>query len=230
MRIVTWNARHGGGNRAKAFAERLAEFSPDVAIISEYRNNASGEKIRRILSDSGLPNCSSVVTAAKTNTAWIAAADSFEPERLPGLGDESHRCVRARVRGINVFGFYFPQKHEKVPVFDAICSLDPSILNEPSLLIGDFNTGRHYTDESGKTFYAADYFDRLEEIGWIDAWRSRNADASEYSWFSSAGNGFRIDHAFATSALNSRIQSIRYDHTVREQGLSDHSAMILDVS
>ena len=115
-------------------------------------------------------------------------------------------------------------------MFDSICSLDPTVLKEQSLLLGDFNTGRHFLDERAKTFYCAEYFDRLENLGWVDAWRSRNEGTKEFSWFSNAGNGFRIDHAFVSSDLNKRIQSVTYDHSVREAGLSDHSALVVDVA
>jgi len=119
---------------------------------------------------------------------------------------------------------------EKARIFDAICALDPSVLDEQSLLIGDFNTGRHFLDEQKKTFHCAEYFDRLQDIGWIDSWRSRNEKTREFSWFRNAGNGFRLDHAFASSELNVRIESVGYNHIVRETGLSDHSAMIVDVA
>jgi len=38
-----------------------------------------------------------------------------------------------------------------------------------------------------------------------------------------------LDHAFATPALAARVQGCRYSHAVREAGISDHSAMIVDV-
>ena len=230
MRIITWNARHGGGTRASGFAEQLVSLSPDVAVITEYRNGPAGAKIKNVLELAGLPYFSSVSTPAKLNTVLLCSRTPFEERRLDSLGDEAHRCSWARVQGRNILGFYFPQNREKAKVFDAICALDPSVLEEQSLLIGDFNTGRHFLDEREKTFYCAEYFDRLQDLGWIDAWRSRNEEAREFSWFSNVGNGFRLDHAFASSGLNKRIESVVHNHNVREAGLSDHSAMIVDVA
>ena len=43
------------------------------------------------------------------------------------------------------------------------------------------------------------------------------------------GNGFRLDHAFATPSLRSRITSCRYSHAERDAGISDHSIMIVEV-
>ena len=230
MRIVTWNAQHGGGARASDFAEQLVSLSPDVAVITEYRNGPTGAKIKDVLERAGLSHFSSVSTPAKLNTVLLCSRDRFEERSLDSLGDEAHRCSWARIQGLNILGFYFPQNKEKARIFDAICALDPGVLDEQSLLIGDFNTGRHFLDERKKTFHCAEYFDRLKDIGWVDTWRTRNEEAREFSWFSNAGNGFRLDHAFASLEFNARIESVGYNHIVREAGLSDHSAMIVDVA
>jgi len=138
--------------------------------------------------------------------------------------------LSATVAGIDLAACYFPQGEAKRPVFDFLCEdLAPSRTNE-LLVIGDLNTGRHRIDEIGATFHCAECFDRLEHVGLIDAWRSRNLRRKEYSWITHAGNGFRIDHAFATGDLNRRITSIDYDHTPRVMGLSDHSALIMQFS
>jgi hypothetical protein len=43
--------------------------------------------------------------------------------------------------------------------------------------------------------------DRIAEIGFCDLWRRRNPEVREYSWFSTRGNGFRIDHAFLSPVV-----------------------------
>jgi endonuclease/exonuclease/phosphatase family metal-dependent hydrolase len=54
-------------------------------------------------------------------------------------------------------------------------------------------------------------------------------EGREFSWYSTRGNGFRIDHAFLSPALAARAGEIRYSHDERFTGLSDHSALILDL-
>src|SRR5258708_18096599 len=56
-----------------------------------------------------------------------------------------------------------------------------------------------------------------------DLWRRRYPAVREYSWFSTRGNGFRIDHAFLSDGLAARAGTIRYSHEERLAGLSDHS-------
>ena len=230
MRIVTWNVRHGGGTRAQAFAETLISLGPDVAIITEFRNGSTGEKIKKVLEQNGLVHFCHASTPARLNSVLLSSRIECSERELASLGDEGHRCAWAQIGELNVLGFYFPQNRAKEAVFDAICRIDARILSEQSLLIGDFNTGRHFLDENARTFYCAEYFDKLEDLGWTDTWRSRNPTTKEFSWFSAAGNGFRIDHAFASPGLDARILGVRYDHSVRESGLSDHSALIVDLA
>ena len=138
--------------------------------------------------------------------------------------------VLARVEGVNLFGAYFALNERKKPLFDFLLSLPPQFLAEPSLIIGDFNTGLPFEDEKGNTFACTDEFRRLLAAGWIDAWRSRNLEAREFTWYSTqAKNGFRIDHALASPSLNARITSIRYSHAEREARTSDHSALVVNL-
>lgn len=102
---------------------------------------------------------------------------------------------------MRLLGLYFPLRRRKVPLFEYLLRLPASYLQSPTLLIGDFNTGRHHLDEAGATFVASEYMDRLEAAGWVDAWRQFHPREREYSWFSPKGNGFRVDHVFSTPRL-----------------------------
>jgi exodeoxyribonuclease-3 len=113
--------------------------------------------------------------------------------------------------------------------WDAVLKAAREKESEPYLFIGDFNTGAPGLDEAGDTFYCSGHFLELSRLGWTDMWRFHNPGGREYTWYSNRGNGFRIDHAFATESLRSRISSCRYSHTEREERVSDHSMLIVDV-
>jgi exonuclease III len=107
-------------------------------------------------------------------------------------------------------------------------------LPEPFLFVGDWNTGAHRLDESGKTFVCDQHFARLSALGWTDLWRHHNPGVTEYTWYSKRKggvrlNGFRVDHAFATPSLMPRIASCRYSHKERDAGVPDHSMVIVEV-
>jgi exodeoxyribonuclease-3 len=99
----------------------------------------------------------------------------------------------------------------------------------PALAIGDFNTCRAYVDEPGAIDATAHFMDKVEAVGFCDLWRRRYPEGREFSWYSTRGNGFRIDHAFLSPALAVQAGAVRYSHDERLAGLSDHSPLILDL-
>ena len=73
------------------------------------------------------------------------------------------------------------------------------------LAIGDFKTGANTLDTEGAKFHCADQFVNLANTTLTDLWRTPNSElAKEYSWYSNAGNGFRIDDAVAGVSAASR--------------------------
>jgi len=116
-----------------------------------------------------------------------------------------------------------PKKH----IFDFLYEQSQLANNKNIVITGDLNTGKHFIDEKGKTFCCADYFDLFEQNGIIDAWRHVNGDKKEYSWYSYARNGFRLDHFLVGSNLKNKIIDCQYIHAYRLNQISDHSMMKL---
>ena len=97
------------------------------------------------------------------------------------------------------------------------------------MIIGDLNTGIPFEDSETKSFEHTFLFQQLLRDGWVDAWRSRNKDKREFTWVSTKQkNGFRYDHALASSSFNESINSISYNHKVRQTGISDHSYLVVE--
>lgn len=137
--------------------------------------------------------------------------------------------------GIHVLGCYFPQSKQKAPFFSRAAEFGAALNNAPFLVVGDLNTGRNDVDRSerGVKFALEDEFISLSRTtGLVDLWRQEHGErALEWTWLT-AKNGFRIDHAFGNQALLGRFSVVgcRYDHSPRNFGLSDHSAMVLDLA
>ena len=229
MRILTWNIRHGGRSRAERLLKSLEAHNPDVVVLTEFRNNDCGLQIRQRLESFGLRQQSGSYAAPSINAVLVAARERLAAQVFDDLGENAHRCVLARIRGINIFGLYFPYGLEKDFLFQFLIDLAPRYLQGRSLLIGDLNTGKHHLDEAGATFFCSEHFERLEAQGWVDAWRHRYPVGREYTWYSHAGNGFRIDHAFVSPSLLPKVGRIEYSHQEREAALSDHSALIVEI-
>lgn len=137
------------------------------------------------------------------------------------------------VGGVSLVNVHIPVKTGKRPFFDALIRMAKESSNRPLLAIGDFNTGSHAHDrEGGYRFACEDDFRALSShAGLIDLWRRQHHDRRDWSWHSGK-NGFRIDHAFANAALLERypLTVTKYDHSTRYDRLTDHSAMIVELS
>ena len=220
MKIITLNIQHGGGRRTAAILEFLAQSNADVIVLSEYQSD--DKNLGKQLMELGYKHQVAGSTLPKENSVLIAAKEPFD---VLGV---SQRIVSVRLNQLVLFGVYFPQREEKYPVFKTLKS-EVKAAGSSVVVIGDFNTGLHYIDEAGKTFICADSFESLQDIGLIDSWRRRHLSVKEFSWFSSQGNGFRIDHAFCTESLDQEVSTIEYIHAPREMKFSDHSALALEL-
>ena len=218
MKIATLNIQHGGGRRIAPIIEFLKQLNADLIVLTEY--HLDDKNLGKQLVELGYQHQVAGSTLPKENSVLIVSKEPFE------VLSASQRIVSVRLKELVLFGVYFPQGDEKYPVYKKL-KTEVKEAGSSVLVLGDFNTGLHYIDEAGKTFACADSFESLKDVGLIDSWRSRNLEVKEFSWFSSQGNGFRIDHAFCSESLDKEISSIEYIHTPREMKFSDHSALAL---
>lgn len=216
MLVITQNLRHWGGNRFTQLLNECIRRDPDILILTERRNNKQ-ELYARL----NIPYHQYAITDVPDiqNTVCILTK---KPSQL--VSTYENNVLTIVNNWIVIRWVYFPQKKEKKKVFDYISS---TIVNTSSLVIGDFNTGKHLIDEKWKTFYCHQEFSYLSDEKMTDARRTRHNDIKDYSRYSNAGNWFRIDHVLVTDDINQRITQIAYDHSTREEKLSDHSMMTL---
>jgi exonuclease III len=230
LRILTWNIRHGGGSRTGQIFDAIAHHCADIIVLTEFRASFGGLALAARLRAGGYEFQFTASSRPAQNSVFIAAGSAARPNGSNGLApDLSHRCLSITSNGIRLLGLYFPMGHKKLPLYEYLLKLPVSVTREQAILIGDFNTGRHLLDEAGSAFIGSEYFDRLESLGWIDAWRHFHPDGKEYSWFSAKGNGFRVDHIFCTQALLGSVRSVEYSHAEREARISDHSVLVVNL-
>ncbi len=236
MKLLSWNILHGASSRGRSIADFITRTGPDIVTLQEFR--PSTEEITRTLKNLGLKYIHiPATTAPGQNTILIASrfafdAGDFMPEAIQPV-PILEAAFNAAALGfpLSLLAAHFPQKEPQVPLFKQLLTDTPSLLDGEILLIGDLNCGIPFADSMTKTFFATEYFQDMLAQGWIDCWRSRHKDAVEYSWYSTVKkHGFRYDQALASKSFDRRITTVRYDHAVRQQGLSDHSAMIVEFS
>ena len=230
MRLLAWNIRQGGGSRLPRIAAALAHHEAEILVLSEYRGGQSAARLLAVLDALGYHYATTLMPPLGRTGVLIAARCAFHEHGTLSIGlPEPYRMVSVGFASFRLVGVYMPNLLAKVPYWEALIAALLGDCRGAALAIGDFNTCRPYLDEAGAIDRTAHYMDRIGEIGFCDLWRRRNPAVREYSWFSTRGNGFRIDHAFLSATLAARAGSIRYSHDERLAGLSDHSPRILDL-
>lgn len=232
MKIVSLNIRHGGGGRIPKILDWLARTEADCINLCEWRANTGGHALQVALNEFGYQTAGYSKGAA-ANGILVATRSKSAFKRITPKVAAKGEVIKVTMDSLCLLCGYFPQKLEKKPFFETVVE-EMQLETLPTLLIGDLNTGRNDIDlEVGATpFFCADDFINIETYGvGRDLWRLRNGTlAREWSWHSGK-NGFRIDHAFGNAALTGSLADFHcyYDHSTRLRGLSDHSALLVDL-
>lgn len=233
VKIVSWNVRQGGGSRLARIEETIATHRPDVLVLPEFRNNPAGDELRGWLRE--FEHHHQIVPATELpahNTVLLSSRHEFRPIHFPELGAEARRCIGGKFGPLTILAFYFATMEAKRPVFEFIQRLPRKMLAAQTLLIGDLNTGCRYWDEGRMDLSLVEEFGAVLGCGWVDAWRQRNPGTREWSWVEPWGRhvGYGLDHALVSPGLLPRVTDVHYDHAARGRGLSDHSALVLELA
>ncbi len=227
LKIISWNIRQGGGQRVAQICKELVESRADIIHLSEYRNNASGIQIRTNLLRAGY-RYQHVGQAARddNSTAIFSKIPSDAYHHPSGDPVYQHNIISNKFDAFVLYGMYLPHK-KKHTLFDYL--LDVLSEDVPAILVGDFNTGINGVDQKGSSFWYTDKLIALGKQGYKDAFRIIHGDVREYSWYSHQGNGYRYDHTYIHEDLIPVIRSCYYLHEWRENKLSDHSPMVIEL-
>ena len=232
MRLLTWNILHGGGpRRVPETVLTLLEHDADVIALSEYRASMGGQ-IRAVLAQHGWNHQLCTNPPARTNGLLLASRAPIERITTPPP-PSPQRFLAAKTAGLNVLVVHIPEERRstrKPAAWRHLLGEARALRNADAVVIGDYNTGRHRLDEAGSTFTCTALLGELATMGFIDAWRSLNPVAQEFTWFSHKGGGFRIDHAYLSPSLAKKLVDARYSHVEREARLSDHSVLMVELS
>jgi exonuclease III len=187
MRILSWNIRHGGKARVDRIVAALEQHRPDCIVLMEFRAGP-GEIIRRRLEQGGWVYQVATVSKGNANGLLLAARTDFVPVSVVS-GPDLTRFIPVSFPGskFHLWAAHVPSWNNVQPAdvqpktrfWDALLRI-ASTNTQPTLLVGDFHTGRHRIDEPAKTFKLADRFEQLSQK-WIDAWRHFHGDQREFS-------------------------------------------------
>lgn len=235
IRLLNWNILHGGGpKRTPEIALRLIEHTPDIVMLCEFRRTFGGQ-IAAVLADHGLTHHASTDPGLGTNGVLIASRWPILRGPTPEGPVFEQRWLEVSVPSLDLslVGVHIPddsRPDDKARCWRAVVDRGRELRAKKSVVLGDFNTGRPHEDEPGATLGCTGLMGALCTLGFVDAWRERFPRGREYSWYSRTGAGFRVDHAFVSSGLRENLVAARFSHAERIERVSDHSALLVDLS
>lgn len=214
-RLLTFNLRQGGSSRLDSIVTDISRHSPDVAVLTEYHAKP-GTRLKSMLEANGLVHQASSEPTGSQNGVLVAARRPFSVQR-----DEAHMPPDPR-HGLVVefadFGLgavYLPMYDAYEPHMDWVRKVAHQRRKQPFAFVGDFNTL---------------WLEKLGSGGFVDAWRRLNPNGDEYSWTNNNGTRTRIDYAFLSRPMLSRLAAAYYVHDDHENKISDHHPLIVELS
>lgn len=229
--MICLNIRAGGGARVAALLRYLDRHDAHTVVLTEWRDNRCGQEFAAWAEARGMQHAA-FADGGTANGVFIASRDAFTACTMTPGGTSPGVLALVRFRELRLLACYFPQLKAKAPFFARCAEIAARHAAQPLLLLGDLNTGNQLADRSDAAapYACAEAFDDLAN-GCLshDLWRrTQGPEAREWSWLSHRGNGFRIDHALANAAFVDWGRPLcTYDHQPRENGWTDHSAMIV---
>ena len=158
---------------------------------------------------------------------------------------------------IYIYGVYAPAGLGKRKVFWDCCitPVQKKLKNRKSIIIGDFNeyeTGDVYKEFGKPSKLRAEHdqqrskLDQLKKDGWVDAWEEKHKnykaahDMDRFTYYHNKiidsnpiptmqSYGRRLDYAFLSKSLSKHLVAAEHLHDVRQDGLSDHSALLIEL-
>ncbi len=235
---------HGGGKRASAIVSQLRQWQPDLIALSEFRGTPASQQIADDLNAHGFVHQLTTSDTSKKlrarNALLLASTVPITPIKIWGTPKPTHRWLFVQVETTIPFHMgvmHIPNMHtkQKVPYQQRILSLAKRWKYEAGVFIGDTNSGLPDIDEEAPAFgqYEADFINGLDALDWRDMFRVKHGDKRAYTWYSPNGrNGFRLDEAFANTALQPYIIDCYYHwgKAGEHNQLSDHAAIVLDTT
>jgi exodeoxyribonuclease-3 len=255
VRLASWNV-NSIRIREAAVLEWLRRVQPDVLCMQETKvvdDDFPTDELMRLgyaVAMAGQPTYNGVAIATRLPIRDIRIGLAGEP------ASADCRAISATIADVRVVNVYVPNgKSVSSPSFvEKLSWLERLRLTldtqekaeEPLVLCGDFNIARDERDVyapelyRGKLHFHPDEhraLDRVLDFGLVDAFRARHQEAGLYSWWDYRSGAFfkdeglRIDYAFVTHPLVSRLGAVSIDlEPRRAEKPSDHAPVVLELN
>lgn len=254
MKVVTYNVNGIRAALKKDWIGWLTSVDPDVVCLQEIKASPDQVPEIQILEDLGYKHY--WYPAQKKGYSGTAILTKVEPKNVVyGCGMEDYdfegRVIRVDFEDVSVMSTYFPsgttggiRQDFKYRFLDDFYTYAHQLLEEvPNLLVcGDFNICHRAIDihnpksnanSSGFLPEEREWMEKFINSGFIDTFRSLNADPHNYTWWSYRAGaraknlGWRIDYIMASKGLEARIKNAVI---LPDAVHSDHCPMLVELS
>lgn len=235
----------------KGMADWLKVVDADVVCLQEVRATTD-QFDESIFTDMGY-HCS-WHNAEKKGYSGVGILSKSKPTSVrPGIGDDRFdiegRLLTADIDGATFVNAYHPSgashparqmlKLEWLAVFRDYAE---KVLHRPAVLSGDYNICHQDIDihnpmanrnTPGFTPVERKWFGDLLDLGLTDAFRFKNPQPEEYTWFSYMNRarernlGWRIDYHLTSKPVTEKIERCVI---LKEARHSDHCPILLEIS
>jgi len=243
LSILTVNIGAASRERAEDMLRWLSGRPEDVFILTETSAGAGTAYLLDQFRQAGYavvhtPDASGDRGAALVSRTAITETLVMAGVSLPG---RVAAAVLDTSPAVAVLGMYVPSrdrsadKTEKKQTFVAslLAALDelPESLRNRLVVGGDYNViaRTHRPLHPGFLPFEFGLLETLEAHGLVDAHERCSPGAQPYSWIGRTGDGYRYDYFHVGRELAERITSCAYLHETRDQRLTDHAAVKLEL-
>jgi len=252
IRLITYNVNGIRSAINKGFIEWLKQTAPDIVCLQEIKAE-KGQIDETPLNEAGYEMY--WFSAQKKGYSGTAILTRLKPKHVEyGCGmpdyDFEGRVIRADYEHFSVISAYFPsgttgdvRQTVKMNFLEDFMRYANELRKTiPNLFIlGDVNICHKPIDihdpvsnkkSSGFLPEEREWVDRFLESGFVDSFREFNQEPHQYTWWSmraasrERNKGWRIDYAFATESLRSKLRNCMI---LPEAKHSDHCPVLLEV-
>jgi exodeoxyribonuclease III len=256
MRLVTWNVA-GRVTRQPEQAQAIEGVGADVVALQEVTPRTL-PLWRAALAASGFAACEAAlehvppINGRRALGVLTAAREPLVRLELPADVPWPERVLCCTLGDLEIVNLHSPISPApdlaKVRTHEAIAAYLAGGGPRPRILCGDLNTPRRELPDGEVLTFAHDSAGRLRaergerwnraeqalvrglrEHGWVDAFRALHGYGERHaSWtFARDRGGWRLDHVLVHGL---KPIASAYAHDWRRAGLSDHSALVVDLA
>lgn len=242
--VFCWNIANPSAQRAGKQAEWLRKRKEQVLVLTEAKKSEGCTFLERYFQAYGY----NVIFLKPAENEYGVMIVSKAPLKLSNFYQEMHylpsRVISATIQigalNAEIIGVYVPsrdtsfEKSQKKKAFlNALGeALKSNSISEKRIFCGDLNIlePNHVPQYPFFETWEYESYSKLINYQLYDAFRHLHPDKNEYSWVGRTNDGYRYDHCFVSPDLLPFIKNCYYLHEPRLQRLSDHSALITEIS